>query len=91
MAEAAPGESCGDGTTRHASRVPRSSEPGSGAAPLAVVGERVPGIELAGSAPEDVPEAAEGAPARDGDRKALGEVVVVERVDEVLHVLIRVP
>ena len=74
---------------RHARRVPRSGEPGSGAASLALLGERVPGLELAGPAPEDVLEAAEGPATRDGDRQPIRPVLVGERLDEVLHVAVR--
>jgi hypothetical protein len=78
-------------TPRHASCVPRSDEPGSGTASLALVGERVPGLELTGPAPEDVLEAAEGPATRDGDRQPIRPVLVRERLDEVLHIAVGGP
>ncbi len=76
------------GTPGRAWRVPSSAEPGSGTASLALVGERLPGLELIRPAPEDVLEAAKGPAARDDDRQPIGPVPVGERLDEVLHIAV---
>ena len=64
------------------------SEPGAGPAPLALLGERVPALDLARPAPEHVLEPAERAAPVDRDCQAISALGIGDGPDEQLHVAV---